>query len=300
MADKKRAPAKAKKPVAKRPTKPTENLETKTEEVMESENEIETQGNVAPQSFESEDLKRNGNGNGNGHEEDQEDQVTYDDEPEEDRQPDFGGPRTGVRSQDVRISDEYTIETYFDRNQRLFIATVIEYPELRCTGHTRDEAQVDLEERLEDHVYDLKARGSQPVEAMQSRTFPPKLELPLSQSLFRKLDQLSRHEKLPIDRLVAELLSAAVDKRGHGRSMQPQQNHHRDNRDNRDNRDHHQGGGRHGQNRHHGGGHRHQGGNRAPQRGGGRDNYRALDSRENFMEYVRNLEKGGGPGWKKR
>lgn len=182
----------------------------------------------------------------------------------------------------MKDGDPYCIQVYFDRTQRVFVAASLEFPELKVTASSREAAVRDLEERLEDHISLMLSRGENPVEAFLSRTYPERLEIPVSQTLYRKLDLLSRQEKLALDRLVVELLSGAVERRFEGSRGQqrPQQPGQQFGHSHGGNRQHQQHGHRHGN--------RNQGQNR----------FRELDSRENFMEYVRNLEKGGN--WKKR
>ncbi|NBX76001.1 MAG: hypothetical protein EBQ92_05560 [Proteobacteria bacterium] len=173
--------------------------------------------------------------------------------------------------------DDYTFIVRYDKNVRLFVGEVAEVSECKTKGLTRDEVIKELKVKLEDYLEDHRHQGGVP-EPIFSKTYPEQLSLKLSQSVYRKLDLLSRMEKVSLDQLATELLASATDKRfesgksgGHkhaqqGGSQQPRHSHH---------------GGRHG------GGH-----NR------NRHNQSNLDSRENFMEYVRNLEKGGNR-WKK-
>jgi predicted HicB family RNase H-like nuclease len=173
--------------------------------------------------------------------------------------------------------DDYTFMVRYDKNLRLFVGEVAEVSECKTKGLTRDEVLKELKIKLEDYLEDHRHQGGVP-EPIFSKTYPEELTLKLSHSVFRKLDLLSRMEKISLDQLAKELLASAAEKRfesgkggGHkhsqqGGSQQPRHSHH---------------GGRHG------GGH-----NR------NRHNQGNLDSRENFMEYVRNLEKGGNR-WKK-
>lgn len=173
--------------------------------------------------------------------------------------------------------DDYTFVVRYDRNLRLFVGEVAEISECKTKGMNRDEVIRDLKVKLEDYLEDHRHQGGVP-EPIFSKTYPESLSVKLSQSVYRKLDLLSRMEKIALEQLAAELLASATDRRfesgkggGHkhtqpSNSQQPRHSHH---------------GGRHG------GGH-----NR------NRHNQSNLDSRENFMEYVRNLEKGGNR-WKK-
>jgi len=190
---------------------------------------------------------------------------------------------------------EYSIQVTFDRQSRQFTAAVLEFPDLKISGPNRETAVRELEVKVDDKLLSLK-ESNQPIpEPIGAKRYPDTLSLRLSQAVFRKLDVLSRQERTELSELVNELLNGAIERRyeqlGGPRQQQQggggRQQHHHD-RDNRGNREQGGGGGKHG--------------NRGG-RGGrmSQNNYQnTMSSRENFMEYVRNLEKGGGPGWKKR
>ncbi len=179
-------------------------------------------------------------------------------------------------------ADEYLIQTFFDKTNKQFVARVVEFPEIRATAPTRESAIEEVVTQIENFVIQAERRKEPIPEPLQSKKYPDQLKLPISQSLYRRLDLISRTERVNIETLVTEILTQGLErryeKRG-GQQQQPQQN-----------RQHHQqqrgGGGHHG-------GHRQQ---------RGRGYQQNLENRENFLEYVRNLEKGGGtPGgrWKK-
>ena len=182
----------------------------------------------------------------------------------------------------------------------------------------------DCENRLESHLNLLRRQGEAIPETLQSRQYPDFLEVPISQGLFRRLDLLSRHEKISFDQLVVELLSGMIEKRlqapaptrnqhNMGSRPQQQQSHQGGHRDNyrSGHRDNNREGGhreprRDGQrdNNYRGGqsqdrdndniGNQRRSfqGNSSQNRGRGRDFNNTQESRENFLEYVRNLEKG--------
>lgn len=208
----------------------------------------------------------------------------------------------------TKVSDDYTLVANYDRNARQFIGSCLEIPILRASAATRELALKDLETRLESHLQDLKRRNAALPEAIYSRRYPERLELRISQGLYRRLDVLSRHEKVALDQLLVELLTSAVERRFEGSSRQASQHqqqhqHQNDRRPDRD-RQHNshpnsQGGGQ----RQHQGQGQGQGQNRRNQGGNlrGRSYHDTMDNRENFLEYVRNLEKSGGAAgrWKK-
>jgi hypothetical protein len=143
---------------------------------------------------------------------------------------------------------------------------------------SRDAAVKDLENRLENHLATLKRKGDSVTEPFLHRRYPDKLEVGISQSLFRKLDLMSRHEKVGLDQLVTEILTVGLEKK----AEPPRQQERRS-----------QGQGHQGQERgQRHGGHQHRHGNQR-----GRNYQDTMNNRENFMEYVRNLEKGN---WRKK
>lgn len=173
--------------------------------------------------------------------------------------------------------DDYTLLIRYDRDQRLFVGEVAEIADCKTKGLTREDVIKDLKIKLEDYLEDHRHQGGVP-DALFSKTYPEILSIKLSQSVYRKLDLLSRMEKIALDQLATQLLTTAAERRlesGKGGGHKNSQPHN-----SQQSRHQHHGG-------RHGGGH-----NR------NRHNQGNLDSRENFMEYVRNLEKGGNR-WKK-
>lgn len=236
----------------------------------------------------------------------------YDDEEdyEDDRRPAAPARREEVR-QPLGPADDYQFQVTFDRQSRRYLGTVVEFPEIRVTSGNPEAALDEIRMAVEDHIEFVRRRGDAIPEPLGAKSYPTVLSVPMSQGLFRKLDLLSRQEKVSIDKLVAELISGAVERRnepparasGGGGNRPPQHNtgnrpqqHNTGNRDG-GNRGEGGGGGGGNNNRRGGGGGRHGGGG-GGHRGGGRS-AEVMENRESFMEYVRNLEKGGG-GYKKR
>lgn len=231
----------------------------------------------------------------------------------------------------TRLSDEYLIQCYFDKTQNQFVATVLELSQIRAVGSSKADVIRDCENRLESHLNLLKRQGESIPETFQSRHYPESLTIPISQGLYRRLDLLSRQEKIGLDELVVELISGMIERRLHGAHRHPSQRHHQHQHG-------HQGGHRDNhRNENRREGHKHEApreqrrepaarensrdnnhrefqndedniGNlkresHSMQQGrnnrgrGGRHFHKTMESRENFLEYVRNLEKGN---WKKR
>lgn len=228
-------------------------------------------------------------------------------------EPEASRPEGDAPKVSYKPSDFYLSQCYFDRAQNKFIAHVLEFPEVKVTGNTKEQAYKDLERKLEGHLAGMRNRGEQVPDAAHVKHYPEKLEVPVSQTLYRRLDILSRQEKQSLESLVTELLTHAMDKRhgGGGRSGGHQAQSHGERHERHDRNDRDRG---HGRDRDRGGnrdrhedrdnrGNRHQnnrgGQNRRPQ---GRGYHESLENKENFLEYVRNLEKSGGGagGWRKK
>lgn len=181
------------------------------------------------------------------------------------------GERRDERAPQGRPSDEYLLQVYYDKGARAFIGSVLEFPEIKSSGNSREGVIRDLETKINNSLENMRRRNEVLPEGFFNRRQPEKIEVKVSQSLFRRLEILARAEKVGVDQLLPELITAALERRADKRpepQRQPQPQHNRD-RDHRGNR---QGGQRHG--------------------GRGRNYHETMDSRENFMEYVRNLEKG--------
>ncbi|MBI4405251.1 MAG: hypothetical protein HY537_13900 [Deltaproteobacteria bacterium] len=175
-------------------------------------------------------------------------------------------------------TDEYIIQSCFDKTTRTFVATALEFPVLKASGVTRQEAINELKELIKDHLDIAKRRGEPVPEALNNRRYPDRLDIPLSQTLYRKLDILSRQERVGFEQLVAELLSSSLERRADsGRERRPQQPAHHGSPNQRSHSHHH-----------------------GRRQMGGRGYHDTMQNRENFLEYVRNLEKSGGGGWRKK
>lgn len=185
--------------------------------------------------------------------------------------------------------EEYSLMVHFDKTNGQYVASILEFPEVVVTGPNKANVLLELQDKLETQMMEIKRQGQNLPEAIQAKKYPEVLEVPVSQTLFRKLDVLSRQEKISLEKLVGEIISAAVEKRFDGRRQgesRPQQNFQNNNQPRHNNNNN---------NRHHHNRHNQHNQNRRPQQG-----YGNAQGGDNFMEYVRNLEKGGGGNWKKR
>lgn len=176
-------------------------------------------------------------------------------------------------------TEAYTLQVFFDPQSNLFCASFLEFPELGSSDESRTEAIYLVEDKLHSHLAALRQSGKPVPAPVHTVDYPTHIELPVSQTLYRKLEAKRHQERVTLEQMVTEILTAAVDKRA---DAEPRAS---------------SGGG--GKNRGGAPGNRSQRGQGGGR--GGRGNFHnTMESRENFMEYVRNLEKSGGPGFKKR
>lgn len=210
-----------------------------------------------------------------------------------------------------RPGSEYTTQCYYDKSSRVFVAFVVEAPDVRVSGYQKQQVISELENKLEQHLQEVRRRGDTLPEAIYHRRYPDRLDVKISQGLYRKLDLLSKQERIPLDQLVGELLAASVERRLEGGRSQDRRHHqpapqaprpHQHNNQRPQHRD------RNRQAHSHNNDPESRGNQRQPQHSGHsghsqggprrrRNYHETMDNRDNFMEYVRNLEKGN---WRKK
>ena len=176
------------------------------------------------------------------------------------------------------MSDErgYRVMIRFDPQAESFTAQAPEL-DLTATGHTREAAVLELENAL-----DARLQGAVDGEPMpppaEVREVSGHLELDISHALHRELLFHASTQNLSVEALAAELIARGIGALD-GVRRRPQ---HRDEprRGDEQPRDDQRGEGR-----------------REGRGRGRREGYRPeLDDKANFLEYLRNLEKGGGGG----
>lgn len=188
--------------------------------------------------------------------------------------------------------DGYTIQTNFDKNTKEFMGTVLEFPDLKSTGRSTKDVFEELHRKVQSYLQNIRKKGQPVPEPFFAKNYPEKIELSVSQGMYRRLDILSRLEKVPLDRLLGELLSVALEKRLEPYRVQerphsPDRHERHENRQDRHERNENRGNTRNAQSG--GNNPRH---NNQQRRHGARSYHDTMDNRENFLEYVRNLEKG--------
>lgn len=188
----------------------------------------------------------------------------------------------------------FRVQIKFDGESQSFRAVVAELG-LSESGASRQEALEKMEAAIEDHIAALAAEGGSLPEPSDvvTRGASPKLELQLASPLYRDLAYQASLDGISPEELAKALLAHAIGslegRTGAPRRARPEEaargGPRRDRDDNRDDR---------------GNQRDDRGGARRDDRGGarrGREQYRPeLDDKANFLEYLRNLEKGGGGG----
>lgn len=180
-------------------------------------------------------------------------------------------------------ADQYLLQIRFDENKDLFVGTVAEVPALSVEAGNRDEVFESLTIALEDYLIDREHEGASLPLPLYTKEYPETLELKVSADLFRRLELRSLQERVDLERLAAEILAAGLQTRGEklGRRGTESRGGRQPNNN--------------GSDRNHG----HRDGNRNSRRGQrpqgsgkrGFNYHDTMDSRENFMDYVRKLEK---------
>ena len=186
----------------------------------------------------------------------------------------------------------FRVQIKFDGETQKFRAVVAELG-LSVTGSSRGDALDAVEAAIEDHVAALAAEGASLPEPsdLLSRGAAPKLEIQLASPLFRDLAYQASLDGISPEELAKALLAHAIGslegRTGAGRKPRPEDHRGGDRGPRNNTRDER-------------GNQRDDRGNQRDDRGGqrrGREQYRPeLDDKANFLEYLRNLEKGGGRG----
>lgn len=155
----------------------------------------------------------------------------------------------------------YRMLIKFDKENEKY---VIEIPELvgfeKIEASTREEAMEIADHKIQEHIRDFENRQEQAPEPLDIEETSGQLFLHLSPMLYRDLIFQSKIEKVPIEELAKEILARGIEIRKSGGRPQ------------------HRGGGR----------------DHRMQRGHGRNYHQTMEKKENFLEYVRSLEKGRG------
>jgi predicted HicB family RNase H-like nuclease len=139
------------------------------------------------------------------------------------------------------------------------VARAPELPGCLAEGATRAEAIARLEEEMSAQVHNIRQAGGDPPRPVDDGGFSGELAIKVTPTLHRDLVWQSRDEGVPLEQLLTEMLTRALDGRGRGHGR-PADGAPR--------------------------------GDRMGQ-GYGQRYHSVMEDRANFIEYVRGLESGG-------
>ncbi|MDX9999881.1 MAG: type II toxin-antitoxin system HicB family antitoxin [Polyangia bacterium] len=187
----------------------------------------------------------------------------------------------------------FRVQIHFDGEKSIFVARAPELPECQAEGATAEEALASLGAEVEAQIENIRESGGRVPVPVDEEDLSGEVTLKISKSLHRELKFLAALEELEVSQLGAELLQQAIQRRlqdrpRHRRHPGPpraevevngntatDEQQPRDRAPERDDRQ----------------GFR----DRGPRRGGGPANYhQIMEDKASFLEYVRNLEQGGG------
>ncbi len=161
----------------------------------------------------------------------------------------------------------YRIVLRYDRESGMFRALVPELPDISAEGETRAEAADLVVDAVQKRLDELEDQGIEPPMPLDEEMFSGELSLQISPELHRELAWQAKLEGTTVDQIVGELLAAGIQRRAVGMPDMSQ--------------------------RPSGGGERRKGHGRRP--GMSKAQYmQIMEDKASFMEYVRNLEQGGG------
>ncbi len=184
----------------------------------------------------------------------------------------------------------YTFQTFYHPDRSLFSASVWEVPELEAFGATRSEAVLELEKRLLEFARE-QAEDKKDMPTPLSPSGPQTISLEVSKKMFEKLHHLSRMEGMGVEKLALEMILEETCRRfnarkagGHSPGSRPASP--KDSRSSQKKS--------HAFSKPANFGNRKQepNGNSNARRHSNKFRAEELQSSENFLEYVRNLEKG--------
>ncbi len=161
------------------------------------------------------------------------------------------------------IPDGYRVNITYDNDKQQFVASVPELADLRVEAESRADAFAQVEEAIETRFREAAESKKEMPKPLDSSEFSGDLQISISGSLHRELHHLALAEGVEFNQLLSEMLSAGVARRTQGPAR-------------RDNSRQERSGGR----------------RRNPRQK--QDYNNIMDDRANFIEYVRNMDGGGG------
>ena len=168
--------------------------------------------------------------------------------------------------QNVELTKQYRIVIKQDKESKKFIGEVPELPECKVEGESWEEVLTLLNDSIEAKLNSLEYPPT-PIDEVE---WDGKLTLSLSKSLYRELAFLAKYDEVTPEELAAELISEGMGRRygGHRFYRNPKQRKDYNNHNNNNNY------------------------RRKDKRMSKSEYYNIMENKADFLEYVRNLEKG--------
>jgi predicted RNase H-like HicB family nuclease len=163
------------------------------------------------------------------------------------------------------IPDGYRILVVYDSEKEKFVASVPELQNLKVMAETRAEALAKAEEEVETAFRKAAEEGTELPPPVDGTEYSGQLSLNVSPSLQRNLIFAAAQEGIELDQLASELLSSALAERSLIKSARQRP-------------------ARDGQKRN----------GRRDRRPRGDRYFNIMDDKASFIDYVRNLDSGGG------
>ena len=163
------------------------------------------------------------------------------------------------------IPDGYRILVVYDSQKEKFVASVPELENLKVTGETRAEALSKAEEEVENSFRKAAEKSTELPPPVDGVEYSGELSFTVSPSLHRNLIFMATQERIELDQLASELLSSALAERSLIKSAQKRPAKE---------------------------GHKREG--RRDRRPRGDRYFNIMEDKASFIEYVRNMEPGGG------
>jgi predicted RNase H-like HicB family nuclease len=158
------------------------------------------------------------------------------------------------------MSQNYRMIVTYSEAKQAFIAEAPELPDCQVEAATRAEALAKLEVEMKAQLENMEAQGVELPRPLDELEFDGNLAVKVTPALHRELAFIAKADGVELDVLLAELLTRGAKERWGGFR----------------------------------GGPRREAGRGPRREEGGARYHNIMDNRENFIEYVRSLDTGGG------
>jgi predicted RNase H-like HicB family nuclease len=154
----------------------------------------------------------------------------------------------------------YRIIVSYLEEKKAFIARAPELEGCEAQGESRQEALATLEEEMAAQIENMEEQGIAPPQPLDEQDLDGQLSVKVTQALHRDLVFMAKAQKVELETLLVELLSQPTSYRGAGQGRPRSEGRGRQ------------------------------------REGQGRRYHNIMENREDFIEYVRGLDHGGGGG----